>query len=144
MDPFKPRAAHGPEYHIQGRFVDFLTARGWLVERMVGNAFQKGVPDLFLGHPKFGLRWVDIKVYGHYNFTREQRKKWPEWEKFGVGIWIIGASCIEECTKEHMIQEYDKLFLPPNWRDFWRKSWDTEPSVDDILREITDGMDKTV
>ena len=118
---------HGPEWHIQQRLIAFLETRGWLVERMIGNAFQTGIPDLFLSHPKWGQRWVDAKVEGHYSFTKAQKRKWPEWEKHGVGIWIL-----TEANQE----QYDKLFAPPNWRDYWKDSWGELPDIDRLLEEI--------
>ena len=42
------RAKHGPEFHIQKEIVKFLQARGWHVERLVGNAYQAGLPDLYI------------------------------------------------------------------------------------------------
>ncbi|MGO8994885.1 MAG: hypothetical protein ACLQVI_16340, partial [Polyangiaceae bacterium] len=39
----------------------YLKIRGWHVERMIGNAFQMGVPDLFIAHLKWGQRWIDVK-----------------------------------------------------------------------------------
>jgi len=138
VDPFKARAAHGPEYFIQNKWVDFLEGKKWHVERLVGNAFQTGIPDLFLGHPRYGTRWVDVKVYGRYSFTKAQKKKWPIWEKYGIGIWIIGAKSKQDCTKEHMLEEYERILLnsPPNWRDFWKDSWDEKPDIDKMLEEL--------
>ena len=133
MDAFKARASHGPEYYIQNKWVDFLTAKGWLVERLIGNAYQTGIPDLYLAHPKYGSRWVDIKVYGSYNFTKAQKYKWPLWEEYGIGIWIIGAKDNESCTKNHMIYEHEFLLGPPNWRKFWRDSWDKKEDLDALL-----------
>jgi hypothetical protein len=121
------RPAHGPEWYIQRDVITFLRTRGWLVERMVGNAFQYGIPDLYCHHPKWGGRWVEIKNPGKYSFTREQKVKWPVWEKFGCGIWILtGANQ----------QEYDKLFAPPNWREFWKPSWGNVPDIDELLNEL--------
>lgn len=135
MEPFKPRAGHGPEFHIQKRWTAFLEAKGWLVERLAMGSYMSGLPDIYIGHPEFGQRWIDIKVYGKYNFTPAQKIKWPEWESYGIGIWILGADSPEECTKEHMIKEYPKLFGQPNMRDFWKASWD-KPGVDQLLDEI--------
>lgn len=134
MTEFKPKSKHGPEYAIQAKWVKFLKAKGWHVERLVGNAFQKGIPDIFIIHPEHGLRFIDIKVYKRYHLTKAQRAKWPIWEKFGMGIWILGADSKEACTKEHMINEYEKLFNKPNWRDFWKESYNI--NIDEIIGEI--------
>lgn len=135
MDPFKPRNKHGPEFYIQDLWVGFLEGKGWLVERLVGNAFQSGIPDIYIGHLQHGTRWIDIKVYGKYNFTKAQKQKWPEWEKFGIPIWILGAESREACTLEHMIEEYELLFGKPNWRQYWKSSWDKQPDIDKLLDE---------
>lgn len=120
------RAKHGPEYHIQSDLIEYLSDRGWLVERMIGNAYQSGIPDLYCFHPTWLSRWIDVKVEGRYSFTRQQRIKWPRWEKFGVGIWILtGADQ----------SQYDRLFGPPNWRNYWKPQWEL-PDVDALLDQV--------
>ena len=121
------RPKHGPEWHIQNDLRDYLRARGWLVERMTGNAYQFGIPDLYIFHPKWGARWIDVKAPGQYTFTKQQKRKWPVWESFNVGIWILTAA--------NQI-EYDKLFKPPNWREYWKPSWGDIPDVDTLLEEM--------
>jgi hypothetical protein len=121
------RAKHGPEWFIQRDLIAFLEARHWLVERMIGNAFQMGIPDLYVHHNKWGSRWIDCKVEGRYSFTKPQKRKWPLWDSFGVGIWIITAATQAE---------YDKLFKPPNWKEFWKPSWGEIPDIDALLAEI--------
>jgi hypothetical protein len=122
------KAVHGPEYFIQQDLIKYLEARGWLVERMIGNAFQTGIPDLYCHHPKWGYRWIDVKRPGkNYSFTKAQKLKWPQWESFRVGIWILTAANQEA---------YDKLFGPPNWRDYWKKSWGEIPDIDALLDEL--------
>lgn len=121
----KPK--HGPEWFIQRDVVTYLEARGWLVERMIGNALQMGIPDLYCHHPKWSYRWIDCKQPKKYSFTKAQKQKWPKWEKSGVGIWILTAGTQEE---------YDKLFAPPNWRQFWKPSWGQLPDVDALIEEL--------
>lgn len=121
------QAKHGPEWHIQQDLIEFLKARGWLVERLIGNAFQTGIPDLYAHHPKWGARWIDAKVDGHYSFTKAQKRKWPEWEKHGVGIWILTGADQDN---------YDKLFKAPNWRDYWKDSWGELVDIDKLLEEM--------
>jgi hypothetical protein len=127
MDKPRIREAHGPEWKIQQSLIKYLRARQWMVEVTQGNLFQQGFPDLYLSHNKFGQRWVDVKNPVSYTFTKAQRRKWPVWEKFGVGIWILVAPTDEE---------YDKLFDAPNWRHYWKPKWDTEPTVDELLEEL--------
>ncbi|MHC4301841.1 MAG: hypothetical protein ACYS7Y_31630 [Planctomycetota bacterium] len=127
MDAPRIREKHGPEWRIQQDLIKFLKARGWLVEVTQGNMFQKGFPDLFISHPRFGQRWIDVKNPVSYTFTKDQRRKWPIWEKYEVGIWIlVGAND----------DEYDKLFKPPNWREYWKPKWDEEPTVDELMDEL--------
>ena len=112
------------EQKIQDELIEFLGARGWLVERMIGNALQRGIPDLFLYHRKYEYRWVDVKRPDKYSFTKAQKEKWPRWTQYGVGIWILtGANDTE----------YAKLFQPPNWRAYWKDSWGTPINVDEVL-----------
>jgi len=127
MDKPHIREKHGPEWKIQQDLIKFLRARGWLVEVTQGNMFQKGFPDLFISHPKYGQRWIDVKNPVSYTFTKDQRRKWPVWAEYGVGIWIlVGAND----------DEYDKLFTSPNWKDYWKPKWDEEPTVDDLMAEL--------
>ena len=110
---------------IQGDLIDFLRHREWLVEPTHGNLVQKGFPDLYCHHVRWEYRWIDVKVEGQYQFTKWQKLKWPNWEKHGVGIWIL--------TGAH---EYQKLFRPPNWRDYWKESYGELPDIKELLREI--------
>src|SRR5690242_14290590 len=114
---------HGPEWHIQQDLIEFLGIRQWHVEHTHGTSVQTGFPDLFIAHRKYGTRWIDVKNPARYSFTDAQRRKWPVWELFGIGIWILVAATQEE---------YDKLFGPPNWRDYWKPQW-AIPEVDAIL-----------
>jgi len=114
------------ESQIQRELVRFLKARGWHCERMLANAFQDGIPDLYIHHPKWGGRWVEVKRPDSYSFTKAQRRKWPEWERFGIPIWILTAATDEQ---------YGLLFGPPNWRDFWKPSFQI-PDVDAMLDEL--------
>jgi hypothetical protein len=124
----KIRPKHGPEFMIQRDFIKFLRARGWWVERMIGNAFQKGVPDLYAAHPREGQRWIDIKNPVAYEYTKAQCQKWPIWDQYGIGIWIITGATEEE---------YDKLFKPPNWKLYWKPRYDEYlMDVDVLLDEL--------
>lgn len=124
------RSKHGPEYRIQEDLRVFLGARGWLVERMVGNAYQYGIPDLYCFHPKYGERWIDVKNASDYEFTKHQKWKWPIWDSFNCGIWIL-----VDATEA----EYDKLFQPPNWRSYWKEKYDLEiQELNDAMRALYD------
>ena len=129
MDKPRIRETHGPEWKIQRDLIRFLRARGWMVEVTQGNMFQVGFPDLYIAHKKHGQRWIDVKSPVRYTFTKAQRRKWPIWERYGIGIWILVAPTEEE---------YDKLWKPPNMRQYWKPKWDLEPTVDEILDEFED------
>ena len=121
------RAKHGREWYIQKDLIEYLKTRKWLVERMIGNAFQVGIPDIYCHHPKWGGRWIDCKVKGKYSFTQAQKLKWPIWEKYGVGIWILTAADEDE---------YSKLMKPPNWREFWKPQWNDTPDINKLLDDV--------
>ena len=123
----KPK--HGPEFAIQIAIIAYLEARGWHVERLIGNAFQSGLPDLLCFNPKWGYRFVEVKYAERYSFTKAQKIKWPTLEKFGAGIWILTAANQEQ---------YDKLFAPPNWRSYIKKTWKipTQAEIDTTLEAI--------
>lgn len=119
------RKKHGPEFSIQNDVVKFLKDRGWYVERLIGNALQVGIPDLYVYHKKYGERWVDIKNPASYEYTKAQKWKWPKWHEAGIGVWIMVAATQEE---------YDKLFQPPNWKAYWKKKYDID--LDQLLNEM--------
>ena len=128
MEPTKIRKAHGPEYGIQQEVVRFLWLRGWWVERLVGFAWQYGLPDLIAGHPKWGIRFVEVKNENAYEMTRAQKLKFPILDKFGFGIWIL-----TEATEE----QYDRLFKPPNWKDYWKTNYGPI-DIDSLLDTLKD------
>jgi len=123
------QAAHGPEFKIQAALIKYLRARGWHVERIIGNALQMGLPDLFIAHPKWGIRWIDVKQPLKYSFTKAQKQKWPVLDAYGVGIWILTAADEEQ---------YKKLFGKPNWRDYAKAGWKipTRADIDAMLDEL--------
>lgn len=123
------RAAHGPEWHIQQDLIRFLRCREWNVEHTNGNLYQTGFPDLFIHHKKWQTRWIDCKQPKNYTFTKHQKRKWPIWDSFGIGIWILTAATQEQ---------YDLLFGPPNWKDYWKSSWGNIPDIDTLLQELED------
>ena len=120
------------ELQIQRELVAFLRARNWHVERMLANAFQTGIPDLYCYHKKWGPRWIEVKRPNEYSFTRAQRLKWPEWERAGIPMYILTAATQEQ---------YDLLFTTPNWREFWRPSFQA-PDVDAMLDELVREREK--
>lgn len=108
-----PWKKSGPEKEIQEKLVAYLKIRDWLVLETHGNAFQMGLPDLYIAHYTNGWRWVEVKNPEHYSFTPAQREVFPAMQSKGIGIWILTAADD---------YEYDKLFQPPNWHTFLGKS----------------------
>lgn len=116
-----------PEHKIQLDLIEFLENREWMVEATHGNAYQKGFPDLYSAHVRHGQRWIDCKVEGKYSFTKAQIAKWPAFEAKGVGIWILtGAN----------EAQYDRLFRPPNMRDYWKARYGELTDIDQLLRDL--------
>lgn len=97
------------ESSIQDRVREFLRLRGWKTFRLHGNAFQKGLPDLYAAHPLHGPRWIEIKRPKDYKFTQHQKRVFPELESAGEKIWIL---------VDATMNEYMKLFEAPNWREY--------------------------
>lgn len=123
------------ESSIQRRVANRLRTQGCHVEVMSCNAFQKGIPDLYVFHPPMSLAddehhfWVDVKRPKGGTLTKCQCQKWPVWDEIGIGIWILTG------------EEPDPLdFLldrQPNWREWWRPRYDKwlVRSGADILEE---------
>ena len=113
MKPLKIKhyGKDGPEHKIQTAIIEMLVRKGWFVKRMVGNAFQFGVPDLFVSHKYFGHRWVEVKLpeMKGSRFTKAQLVDFPKLCSHGSGVWILTAA-----TKK----EYEKLKQPPNWYQY--------------------------
>ena len=123
----KPHFHSRPEAALQARIVPWLQERGWHVEVMHGNVFQKGIPDLLLYRADHGYKWVDVKLFVGSVLTKAQCQKWPKWDKAGMQIHIM-----RDCTDE----EYQKIFGPPNWREMWKPRYDAYVrELDDILLE---------
>ncbi len=118
-----------PEQQIQDELVEFLRIRQWHVETISADPFQNGLPDLFCANKKVGIRWVEVKRPSGYTITLRQRQRWPVWHAFGIGIWILTAATQEE---------YDKLFKPPNWHDFWKEEFrvPTQEDIDAMFDEL--------
>jgi hypothetical protein len=71
-----------------------------------GNMYQKGFPDLFATHSKFGQRWIEVKNPASYHFTAAQLESFPKMVANGSQVWIMGAATESE---------YKCLFRPGNW-----------------------------
>lgn len=103
----------GPERKIQNALMRFLTDRGWYVIETHGNMYQRGLPDLFATHQRYGGRWIEVKNADQFCFTPAQLETFPKFTSNGTGIWILVAANQEE---------YEKLFKPANWGFYLRIS----------------------
>jgi|GEM_PF-1903689 len=118
-----------PESQIQEELIEFLKARQWHVDTISADMFQNGLPDLFCAHEEHGTRWVEVKRRTGYTFTNYQSQRWPVWDEFRIGIWILTAATQEE---------YDKLFKPANWRDYWKEEFrgTTREELDAMIEKL--------
>ena len=106
---FKPKGGHQTEAVIQRDIVKFLQLRGWLVHVTHMNQMESGWPDLNIIHPRYGVRFVDVKVPNKGSLTKRQKEYWPTMHTFGAGPYIMTAAT------EY---EYRKLFGKPNYSDY--------------------------
>ena len=74
--------------------------------------YSSGFPDLFATHKKYGPRWIEVKLPGMVGsqFTRAQKKVFPELGNNGTRIWILTSDSDEE---------YKKLFKEDNWIEYF-------------------------
>ena len=99
---------------IVNPFRDFMVSKGWYVKKMHGNVFQAGFPDLYCHHKVLGYRLVECK-YQYIKFTKAQVAEFPKMISAGEKIWVIHG---DDFRAPHgvgsMLQNYSKLFNPPN------------------------------
>jgi hypothetical protein len=97
-----------PEKRIQKAIIDMLTLKGWFCLSTHGNAFQKGLPDIYATHPSYRQRWIEVKLpqMKGSKFTKAQTDTFAKLIAFGSPIWILTAATEEE---------YNKLFKPSNY-----------------------------
>lgn len=111
MEPQKKiKGKKGPERIIQDALVIYLRGREWLIKETHGNLYQSGFPDLFCYHRNYGMRWVEVKNPDKFSFTPAQLRDFPQFSAVQCGIWILTGANEEQ---------YKKLFLPPNWYQFF-------------------------
>ncbi len=130
VDRPKIRKQHGPEYGIQQDIIKFLQLRGWHVERLIGVAWQSGLPDLFICHKQYGCRFVEVKFEDKYGFTKAQKCKFPKLMANGCGIWVL-----TEASED----QHDRLFKEPNLWDYLKlEDCPSDADIERWLREIED------
>lgn len=128
VEPFKPTGGRQLESVIQKDIVKFLTLRGWLVHETNMNHMEQGWPDLNAMHPKYGVRFIDVKRKERWIITPAQQQDWPMMHQFGFGPYIMtGAN----------EAEYQKLFGPPNYMDYFSFTGDNTRDIMNIFRGKT-------
>lgn len=105
MEPLKKFKGQRPEDKVATKIDAFLRARGWHVIPMVGNAYLAGFPDRFTTHKCHGVRLIEYKYAGKFEFTDAQWIEFPKFLDNGCGIWVM-----VDATEA----EYKKLWDPPN------------------------------
>lgn len=106
--PKRGGSGRQPESVLVEELTNFLKIRDWLVKKTHGNKFQSGLPDLFLAHREYGVRWVEVKLptRGKNPFTAAQMTVFQEFAAKNVGVWVLVAATDNE---------YQKLWKPANW-----------------------------
>ena len=92
---------YNPEAKIQTAIIRRLENLGWFVQRMIGNTFQFGVPDLYASHARYGPRWIEVKLpcMKGSKWTPAQIETFPKFQRNGSPIWIITGADDSEISK---------------------------------------------
>lgn len=93
-----------PEATLQRQVVRTLTEKGWLCRHIIGNVIRTGWPDLYVYHPVYGGKWIELKRGDDWKFTGAQLEQFPKFYAHRCGIWFITST-----------KELDLLEGPPNW-----------------------------
>lgn len=96
----------GPEYYIQQAIIKKLTLLQWFVMETHGNMYQRGFPDLYATHKRYGHRWIEVKNSKSYQFTPAQLETFPKLVSHGAGVWVLVGDSDSEIAK---------LFQVCNW-----------------------------
>lgn len=116
------------ESKIRDDIKAYLKSEGWTVVVTHGNQWQAGVPDILAYSQWVGHRWIDVKRPKRNTLTKAQRALWPVWHKSGLGVWIMEAADEEN---------FMRLLRPPNWLDYWKKSYgDPFVIVQDLMEKM--------
>lgn len=81
--------------------------------------YQSGFPDLYCTHPKYGIRWIEVKLPNMKGsvFTPAQLKEFPKLASHGTLIWIITAATNTEYRKL-FIRDPVSGRLKDNWFEY--------------------------
>ena len=80
-----------PESLLVGSWKKFLTLRGWFVKKMHGSQYQAGFPDLYITHPEYRARLVEIKTpaRGYDPYTPAQLVVFKLLSAHGSPVWTL-------------------------------------------------------
>lgn len=78
----------GPEALGARRLRQYMLKEGWHIEKLHGNKYQSGLPDLLCIHPRHGLRWIETKAPGG-KLTGSQVTKFYKFKKYGQQIYVL-------------------------------------------------------
>jgi hypothetical protein len=104
MLPLKSRGS--PEHQQQQALRRRMEQEGWLTEKVHGNLYQSGWPDLFCHHLTHGARWIELKRSAKTKLRPSQVGLFTRWSHYGVNVWVLTGP-----------EDYVLLFKPPNWRN---------------------------
>jgi len=105
----------GPEHRGQERLRELMHKSGWHTEKLHGNAFQSGLPDLICWHPTRGVRLVEVKTPSGA-FTPAQRHKFHLISAHGGMIWVLVVT--DPPDNDHLLSQIKLLDRPANWALF--------------------------
>lgn len=74
------------EKKFQRKLIQFVKDRNAFVFNFIGNAFQSGVPDLFVAH-RYWSGWLELKVDA--KVTSQQRHNLTELKKRGQSAYVL-------------------------------------------------------
>ena len=75
------------ERQFQKQVVQFLRRRNALVFNLIGNAFQRDLPDLYVAH-RFWTGWLELKC-DNYQPTKAQLSILAQLRKHGVKAYLF-------------------------------------------------------
>lgn len=116
--PYREPKRYGatrPEDKLYHEVRKHLEAHGWLVIKTHGNQFQSGLPDLYIAHPMYGTRWVELKT-PEGTLTKDQVIVFRKMFEVNVEIYIVWSVASIGDPYKHT-----GIFGKGNWTHFLDK-----------------------
>jgi hypothetical protein len=95
------------EHDRQEELRKYMHTLGWATIKTHGNAYQKGLPDLYCSSKDYGQRWIELKKDENERLTRDQIETFGYLSRHGTRIWILRG-----------ISDYNWLFKESNWQQW--------------------------